>query len=75
MANGDYSRLMAWNKVQGRTIKAEHPDHGAGPMWTITVGITSPVSFTAYGVGKAIDDAAAEVIAQLQSVEGWQEPK
>ena len=67
MAIGPYERLLTWSKTNTH-LEVTRVEKASGNQWTIGVTITIPVSYSAKGRGKTIDDAAAQVIEQLETV-------
>ena len=66
-ASGVYGRLVAW--AQGRRVTVERSVNPSGSVtWSITVSISDPVVFAASGRGRTVEDAASEVVEQLESV-------
>jgi hypothetical protein len=65
--NANYERLLQWGK--GRTIKVDRvAATGGGWGWTIGLSVVEPVVFSALGRGKTIEDAATQVLDQLETV-------
>ena len=67
MAIGPYERLLTWSNANAK-LEVARVTHASGHEWTISTSITIPVTFSASGRGPTIDDAAAQVIEQLETV-------
>ena len=67
-----YKRLIAWGDEKGVTPKVAKSGSEQGWRYSIDVAIDSPVEYVASGVGPTIDDAAAKVIEELETVEAWE---
>jgi hypothetical protein len=68
MADGSYERLLAWSKKGHETLKVDRVEATNGSVWSISIMINDPVLFSAHGRGATIDDAAGDVIEQLETV-------
>jgi hypothetical protein len=72
-ANEDaYKRLLAWGEQKGVTPKVKKAGSEQGWRYSIDVAIDDPVEYLASGVGATIDDAAAKVIEELETVQAWE---
>ena len=49
-------------------LKVTQPGATSDAQWVITVSIADPVTFRASGRGGTIDEAASEVVTQLETV-------
>jgi hypothetical protein len=68
MGSGVYSRLLAWAEMEGHDLKVAKLATASGDEWTIGVSVDEPVTFSTNGRGESIDDAAEQVLADLQTV-------
>ena len=68
MASGEYARLLAWAETEGNELKIAKVATATGNEWTIGVAVTEPVTFSSNGRGTSIDEAAGQVLADLQTV-------
>jgi hypothetical protein len=68
MASGEYTRLKAWAEMEGHQLNVSKVATASGTEWTIGVAVDEPVTFSSHGRGKSIDDAAEQVLADLQTV-------
>jgi hypothetical protein len=75
MAKGDYARFLEWAKAWNLGPEVKQGTDGRNAQWwSIGVTIMTPVSFSAYGRGPTVDDAAAIVIGQLETAGGFGKP-
>jgi hypothetical protein len=64
----EYKRLLQWATDTGTNMTVNRPDQNSERKWKIHFQIQQPVSYRLNGVGGTIDEAAAKVIEQLETV-------
>ena len=72
-SEGAYRRLVDWSNEKGVTPKVTKSGSEQGWRYHIVVSIDSPVEYVASGVGPTIDDAAAKLIEELETVQAWED--
>jgi hypothetical protein len=64
-----YDRLLASSKQGNGPLKVVRNEGADGrDRWSVGVSVTDPVSYTAHGYAPSIDEAATQVIDQLDTV-------
>lgn len=74
-SEGAYKRLVAWSEARAATPKVVKSGSEQGWRYSINVAIDDPVEYLASGVGATIDDAAAKLIEELETVQAWESGK
>ena len=70
---GAYERFVAWSDAKGVTPTVHKSPTEHGTRWVINVSIDSPVTYNSAGSGTTIDEAAAKVIEDLETVRAWED--
>lgn len=63
-----YERLLARAKEKGIVLELTQPGATADRHWHLSAQLDDPVTFRASRTSSSIDDAAAKVVEQLQTV-------
>jgi hypothetical protein len=71
-SNSPYGMFVAWSEAKAVTPQVSKDGKGG---YIITVSIDSPVSYVAQGTGATIDEAAKQVIDELETVHAWEDGK